>query len=250
MPPLLRKVLMLAATVFALATPAIQALTGWGLSAQEFSNPGDETLRAAAYAFSIWGLIYAGLAAQAGFHLFAGPRHEPLLQRLSLAIVAIAGCGAWLLASAANVRWLTVVIIVLSAASAWWALHRAKGQSRGRPAAILAVWPIALLGGWLLVASVINVLTVATAEGLITPAAAPPVALASIAGAALLAIIVIGRGVCALYGVPVAWGLAAVYVAERADQPAAAYAALGAAVLVLVVTIVAAVKQLRISRRT
>jgi hypothetical protein len=240
----IRKLLMLAATVYALAVPAWLALSGWGLTAKEFSNPGDETLRAADYAFSIWGLIYAGLAIQAVFHLVAR-RNESLLRALSPAIVAIAGCGAWLVASGADARWLTVVIIVVSAASAWWALHRAKGRAQGRWASGLAVWPIAMLGGWLLIASVINILTVATAEGLIGPGIAEPMALTAIVAAAFLAAAVVTGGVCALYGLPVVWGLVAVFVAEREDASAVAYAAAAAAAVVAGASVIAAIRQRR-----
>jgi hypothetical protein len=241
----MRRLFMLAATAYALGVPAWLALSHWGLTAEQFSRSGDDTLRAAGYAFAIWGLIYAGLAVQAAFHLFANRRHEALLRALSPAIVAIAGCGAWLIASGANARWLTVVIIVLSAATAWWALSRARGKAQGQWATILAVWPIALLGGWLLIASVINILTVATAEGLIGPAIADPVALTAIVAAALLTTAVVLGGVSALYGVPVAWGLVAVFVAERGDQPLAAYVALAAAVVVVLVVLLAALRRRR-----
>ena len=40
-------------------------------------------------------------------------------------------------------------------------------------------------------------------------------------------------GVIWLYAVPVAWGLVAVFVAERADQPIVAYAAAAAAAVVV-----------------
>ena len=132
MSPMVTRLLNPAAMAYALGAPAVLAVTNWGLTAEQFSDPGDETLRAAGYAFSIWGLIYAGLAVQAGFHLVAGRRHEGF--------------------------------------------------------------------------------AVATA---------------------LTAAVVLG-GVSALYAAPVAWGLIAVFVAERGDQPVVAYAALAAAVLVVV----------------
>ena len=233
MSPMATRVLNPVATAYALGVPAVLAVTNWGLTANQFSDQGDETLRAAGYAFSIWGVIYAGLAVQAAFHLFAGRRHEALLRALSPAVVAIAGCGAWLIASGANARWLTVGIIVISAATAWWALHRARGKAPGLWAPVLAVWPIALLGGWLLIAAVINILTVATAEGLIGPAMAQPIALTAIVAATLLAVAVVVGGVCALYGAPVAWGLVAVFVAERGDHEVSAWMALAGAAIVL-----------------
>jgi len=243
MPPMTTRLLNPAATAYALGVPAYVAVTNWGLTASQFSEQGDDTLRAAGYAFSIWGLIYAGLAIQAAFHLFGGRRHEPLLRALSPAVVAIAGCGAWLIASGANARWLTVVIILVSAATAWWAMRRARGRAQGRWASVLAVWPIALLGGWLLIASVVNIMTVATAEGLIGPDIAQPAALTAIAAATVLTVAIVLGGVIWLYGLPVAWGLVAVFVAERADQPIVAYAAAAAAVVVAGAALVAARRQ-------
>ena len=100
-----------------------------------------------------------------------------------------------------------------------------------------------MLGGWLLMASMISILTVATAEGLIGPGFAAPVALTAITAAALLASAVVLGGVCALYGVPVVWGLVAVFVAERGDQPTAAWAALAAAAVVAAASIMAAIRR-------
>jgi hypothetical protein len=231
--PALRKLLLVLATVLALAAPASQALFGWGLTAEEFSESGDQTLRAAGYAFSIWSLIYAGLIAHAAAQLFDRGRREPIFVALSPAIVAIAGCGGWIIASALDARWATVVIIVLSAAAAWFALNRTKALPQGLGERLLAVWPIALLGGWLLIASAINVLTVMTAEGLIGGDARPAWALGGIGVVAVLAVLAMRSGMSFVFGLPVAWGLVAVFVAERSDQPAIALAGLAAAILVL-----------------
>ena len=57
-----------------------------------------------------------------------------------------------------------------------------------------------------------------------------------------VAAVVLG-GVCALYGVPVVWGLVAVFVAERGDQPTAAWAALAAAAVVAAASIMAAIRR-------
>lgn len=230
----LRKTLVVLATLFAIGAPASQALMGWGISAAAFSESGNETLRAAGYAFSIWGLIYTGLVLHAALQVFSGGRHEPLFAALSPAIIAVAGCGAWIIASGLDARWLSVVIILVSAASAWFALHRARGLADDPIARIIGVWPIALLGGWLLAASALNILTVLTAEGLIGEAARTPSALAGLAVVAALALAILRSGVSPVYALPVAWGLAAVHVAERADQPPVAWAAAAGALIVLV----------------
>lgn len=233
MNPVLRKSLLIAAVAFALLAPAVQAMTGWGLDQRQFADQGDETLRAAGYAFSIWGLIYAGLAAHTVAQLWDKGRLEPLFAALSPSIVAIAGCGAWIVASAADARWASVVIILVSAASAWWALKRAGPAPAGWAERLLAVWPIALLGGWLLAAAALNILTVLTAEGLIGVEGRAGWALSAIAGVVALAALALRSGVSLVYVIPAAWGLLGVFAAERGDQPVAAYAAAGGAVVAL-----------------
>ena len=53
---------------------------------------GDETLRAAGYAFSIWTLIYAGLIAYAAYQARPGAEDTPVLRRLGwLSALAIVG---------------------------------------------------------------------------------------------------------------------------------------------------------------
>jgi hypothetical protein len=81
------------------------------------------------------------------------------------------------------------------------------------------------------VASALNILTVMTAEGLLDdlPRAA---AFAGIVAVLIAALAVLRATRLAAYGVPVAWGLAAVWVAERAAKGDVAALALGAAVLV------------------
>ena len=243
--PALRKTLLVVAVLFALAAPASQALFDWGLSQEEFAEDGNETLRAAGYAFSIWGLIYAGLAGHAAFSLFAKARQEPLMRALSPAIIAIFGCGAWIVASAMDWKWASVAIIVVSAASAWRALDQAKDARASLVERLFNSWPVALLGGWLLTAAALNILTVATGAGLIGSAAATPAALTGIVAVAALAILVMLRGVTAVYGVPVVWGLFAIFIAEQPSQPVSAYAAGAAAAVGATVAGVMAVLRMR-----
>nr|QQZ51808.1 hypothetical protein JKL49_13480 [Phenylobacterium glaciei] len=76
--PLGRSLAVVLAVVAAIAIPAIQMTQHIGLSAAEFSGQGDQTLRAAGYAFSIWGLIYFGLAAYAIYQLTVAPETPTL----------------------------------------------------------------------------------------------------------------------------------------------------------------------------
>ena len=230
----LRKPLVIASVAFAIGAPALQALAGLGLSASEFASQGDSTLRAAGYAFSIWTLIYAGLIAYAVWQALPRNNDDPLLRRLAApSIVAIAGCGLWICASALNWRWASVAIIVASATTLSLGLIRAAASG---PAArwsdrLFVWWPLGLLAGWLTVASAINIVTVLTAEGLITdlPRTAAFVGIVAVLAAALLVLRTSHLGV---YGIPVGWGLVAVWMAENGSKNDVAALALGSAVLV------------------
>lgn len=231
----MRKLAVILAVAFALGAPAHQGLTGWGLSAGEFASDGNTTLRAAGYAFSIWGLIYAGLVGYAIYQALPRNDANPRLAALGWpAAVAIAGCGAWIVASALDLKWLTVLIIGAAAATLTSALWR---QARVADVAtvgerVLAWWPLGLLAGWLTIASAINLLTVLTAQGLIGPGNALPAALVGIVAVSAVAAWMLRATRLVAYAAPVAWGLVAVWVAERADKPLVGGAALVAAILV------------------
>lgn len=242
--PLGRSLAVLAAVITAITIPAIQMTQNIGLTVAEFSSQGDQTLRVAGYAFSIWGLIYFGLAAYAIYQLTLA-RETPTLRAVAWpSVVAIAGCGAWILASAFNQQWLTVAIIVASAAVMVAGLMRARADAPS-PAfrdKLLIVWPLSLLAGWLTIASAINILTVLTAQRIISPAL-------SWAVIGITVVLTVGGLVgwrlrSPVYLAPIAWGLIAVYVAEQADKPVAAWLAAGAA-LVLVAEALAMLRKRR-----
>ncbi|WP_340643851.1 hypothetical protein [Phenylobacterium sp.] len=229
--PLGRSLAVLLAVVVAIAVPAIQMSQHIGLSAAEFSGQGDQTLRVAGYAFSIWGLIYLGLAAYALYQLTAA-RETPTLRAVAWpSVVAITGCGAWILASAFNQHWLSVAIIVISAAGMVAGLSRARADAPS-PAfrdKLLIVWPLSLLAGWLTIASAVNILTVLTAQGLIGPDLSW--AVIGIAAVLLVGGFIGWRLRSRLYLAPIVWGLMGVYVAQQVDKPIAAWLAAGAALL-------------------
>lgn len=239
MNPTLRRWLIPAAVAFAILVPALQAILNLGLSPAEFAGDGNRTLRAAGYAFSIWSLIYAGLVAYAVWQALPRNRDDPLLAAVAPAsFVAIVGCGLWICASALDLKWTSVAIIVGSAAILTLGLLRAARVGGTASLAERAfVWgPLSLLAGWLTIASAINILTVLTAEGLI--AGAPKAAaFTGIVAVLIAALAVLRTKRLAVYGLPIAWGLVAVWVAEKAAKGDVAALALGAAVLVGTYTI-------------
>ncbi|MFT3724770.1 MAG: hypothetical protein QM773_14450 [Hyphomonadaceae bacterium] len=233
--PALRTIAIVAAALFALVTPIVQALTGTiGVDESEFVREGQNTLRAAGYAFAIWTLIYAWLVGYAAYQALPSTRETPGLRMLGLpSVVAMAGCGLWLIAQSQNAKWATVAIIVLSAAVLYVPLLQ-RYPVQHRIEYWLVAAPLSLLAGWLTVASAINALTVLTGLGVITPQSAPAWA----AGGIVLVVMAAGaltlRSKNWIYPLPVAWGLAAVSVAERMDKPMISLLAGAGALLVLV----------------
>lgn len=231
--PAFRTIAIVAAALFAVATPIVQALTGTIAVGQgDLVNDGKQTLEAAGYAFSIWTLIYAGLLAYAVYQALPSTRETPGLRLLGWpSAIAMAGCGAWLIAAAMDAKWATVAIIAGSALALCVPLVK-RYPVQGRKDFWLAAAPVSLLAGWLTVASAINVLTVLTSEGVITPQSAPVWAAGGI-----VTVLAIGIGITLasrnwVYPLPIAWGLVAVGVAEQHDRPMIALLA-GAVAIVL-----------------
>ncbi|MBI1684200.1 hypothetical protein [Caulobacter hibisci] len=247
-----RQLALILATLFCLLSPAVQAGLGIGLSAAAFSHQGDQTLRAAGYGFAIWAVIYLGLAAFAVFQGRRARRDDPLLGALAApAALAIVGAGAWIWASAFNARWLSVAIIVGSAAVLTLGLARQtrRVEPLDRSAAVLAWTPLCLLAGWLTIASTLNILTVLTAEALIAPGSARA-AFAGLGASALIALSVLLHRRMWPYGLPIVWGLVAVWVAEQTVKPAVAALALACAAVIGLVVVTQAWRSLsgRIAR--
>ena len=243
----LRRILVLIA---AFAAPLIgygQMALGVGLSPSEFSAQGDETLRVAGYAFTIWAVIYGWLVVYAVYQALPATTENESLRRIGWpSFYALAGIGLWVVASAADWEWATVAIIFASLivllvpliqnAKLFWS------DSIRRRA--LIAWPLALLAGWLTVASLVNLITVITSQDLIAPGAGPVWALGAIGLAALTALLVTARTRLWPYPVPIAWGLIGVFFAGRTDgQNLIAFSALGAALLIVIgVTLILARK--------
>lgn len=239
--PLARRLAIPAAVALAIGVPAVQAIFDLGLSQAEFAAGGNWTLRAEGYAFSIWSLIYAGLIVHAVYQARPGASDTPVLRALGWpSAVAMLGCAVWIVAAASGWTWASVAIILAALAAMLWGLIRASAAPVQGREALLALWPLAMLAGWLTIAAAINVITVLTAEGMIGHAGRAPAALLGV-----MAIAASGAGVAwatrqLAYAVPISWGLAAVYVAEQADQPGVGRAALAGAAVVLAVGVLAA----------
>jgi hypothetical protein len=230
----LRKLLILVTAFAAPALGQLHAMSGWGRSVAEFAGEGDEVLRAGSWAFAIWGPIYLYLWIYAVAQALRRDE-EPILRRVGWpSLVALAGIGLWTVVAQFGPDLLTVPIILASLLGALAPLLAAGPDQDGadlRTRATL-VWPLAALAGWLTVATALNVITLAAKYGLLAGAPAEAWGMAGVAMVALTALLVILRTRLWIYGLPVAWGLVAVWAAERVRHPETGWAALVACALV------------------
>lgn len=244
-PQMTRRLVVLAAAVFAVVIAYAQMATGWGQTPEEFSADSDATLRVAGYAFSIWGLIYLGLLAYAVRQALPQTGESPLIHRLGWpSVAALLGIGWWIVASAFDWEWATVALIFGSLLVLLLPLVAEAGTIRALDRTDrdrwMVVWPLGLLAGWLTVASPVNLLTILTGDGSLPDSPPPDVwALIAVVVVAVVALGVTARIRTLAYPLPVSWGLLGVFVAEQErGRELVAYGALIAAVAVLVGAVV------------
>ena len=239
-----RRLVVLAAAVFAVVVPVVQSLGGFGLSQAEFAADGNQTLRVAGYAFSIWGALYLGLLIYAGRQALPQTGESVLINRMGWpSVVAFFGIGLWIVAAALNLKAASVVIIFASLLAllvpilASGKTIRSTGpMDRDR---WFLIWPLAALAGWLTVAAPLNLITTATAFDAL-PAFLSPTGWAI---AAIVAVVLVGAAVTAslrtlAYPLPIAWGLVGAFVAEQERNPVLGFTALGAAFLLVVAAVI------------
>ncbi len=235
-----RRLIVLAAAIFAIVIGQAQVLLGWGQSPAEFAADSDATLRVAGYAFAIWGIIYLWLLVYAVRQALPRTGESLLIHRFGWpSVAALLAIGWWILAAAFDQEVATIILIfgalavllipLLANAGAIRALPRGSGDRW------MTVWPLALLAGWLTVAAPVNLITVATGNDWLPQALSPTAwAILAIAVVAAVALGVTQRLRTLAYGLPIAWGLLGVFMAEQVRNPSLAYAALAAGVAVLV----------------
>jgi len=239
-----RRLVVLAAAVFAVVVPIVQSLGGLGLSQAEFAADGDQTLQVAGYAFSIWGLIYLGLLVYAVRQVLPQTGESVLINRMGWpSAVALFGIGMWIVAAALNLKAASVVIIFASLLALLVPLLVNAGTIRATGVADrdrwFLIWPLAALAGWLTIAAPLNLITTATALDAL-PAFASPTAWAMIA---IVVVVLVAIEVTLYlrtlaYALPIAWGLVGAFVAEQERNPMLGFSALGAAFLLVVAAVI------------
>lgn len=239
-----RRLVVLAAAVFAVVVPVIQGLGGFGLSQAEFAADGNQTLQVAGYAFSIWGLIYLGLLVYAGRQALPQTGESVLINRMGWpSAVALFGIGLWIVMAALNLKAASVIVIFASLIALLIPMLASGGTIRTTGVRErdrwFLIWPLAALAGWLTIASPLNLITVATAfdalPGFLSPTGW---AIAAIAVVVLVGVEVTLYLRTLAYPLPIAWGLIGAFVAEQERNPVLGFTALGAAFLLVVAAVI------------
>lgn len=235
-----RRLIVLGAAVFAVVISQAQMLMGWGQTPAEFAADSDATLKVAGYAFSIWAVIYVGILIYAVRQAISKTPESDLLTKLGWpSAIAFVGIGLWVVAAAFDWELATIVLIFASAAVLTFPLVANAWRIRPLPRfdreRLMVVWPLALLAGWLSIASVVNLVTVATGDGVLPSFLSPTIW----AVLAVLLVSALALGVTLAlrslaYALPIAWGLVGVFVAETERNGVLAMVAIAAAAVVLV----------------
>lgn len=218
----------------------------------------DSTLIAPAVpAFSIWSVIYLGLAAYAVWQALPSVRHNPRQRLLGYPIAAsLVLNAAWILSVQAGLLAVSVGVIVLLLAVLAVTFRRVvRTQSESWVEAIVVDGVVGLYLGWVCVATAANIAAALTAAGFTgwgVSADAWAVLVLAVAGAVGVALAVAGRG---RFGptASLGWGLVWVAVARTSGDlvsNTAAVTAIVAVIAVVLATIVFRLWPLRLwSRR-
>jgi hypothetical protein len=165
-----RRLVVLAATVFSIAAGQIQQMGGFGQTPAEFAADSDATLRVVGFAFAIWGVIYLWLSAYAIRQVLPATGESDMIHRFAVpSIVALLFIGLWNFAAAFDQEVATIIIITTALVALLVPLLRhgalIRSLARGDRDRWLVAWPLAMLAGWLTIATPVNIVTVATGNG-------------------------------------------------------------------------------------
>ncbi|PZQ99793.1 MAG: hypothetical protein DI533_03875 [Cereibacter sphaeroides] len=196
-----------------------------GYDPSQFPIADRPSILPAAYAFSIWLLIYLYLIAHAAYGLWkrAG---DPAWDKVRLALIVTLAIGtAWLAVAVQNPVWASVLIIAMLIGALI-----AVFQAPPEPDRWLLLAPIAILAGWLTAASGVSIGVLLTGFGWLQDTSAAVVMLVAVLIVAMTVQLRLTRA--PEYGLTVIWALVAVIVANgTANLAVTLLAAIGIAAM-------------------
>lgn len=213
-----------------------------GQTMGEMSTRYPTPLTPAGYAFSIWGLIFLGLLIYAVWQLLPAQRRLALPDAVARPLaLAAAGTGAWVVLFAYEQIGLSVLAMLVILGSLIIAYGQARELVRAGAAPHWVSIPLALFLGWISVATVVNLtLGLQQLTGPVGPEAEELLAYVLLVGVVGLGLTLSSAFQERTFPLVLAWALVGIWLAQLRENPALGWAALGAAVLVLVVGLVLA----------
>ncbi len=213
------------------ANPPAGALSNGAMSARH-----PTLLTPAGYAFSIWGVIFTGLVAYTVWQLLPRQRASILVLKINVLLTwAVLATTAWTLVFSYGLISASLTVMLLLLLLLAQAYGRARGVVLAGRAPGWPVWFLSLYLGWIMLATVLNIIF-----GLRDGVGLTWSAQASLVGCYALLVVAAGLGVAlawrsrdALLPLPIAWGLVGTWQAQQATTPGLATTALGAAVALL-----------------
>lgn len=188
-----------------------------GLSTGQLSARYPTPLTPAGYAFSIWGVIFTGLALYAGWQLLPAQQRKTFPDAISRPLtVAVLATGAWTVAFSYELIPLTMGLMLLILGTLIIVYGRVRRLALARRASRRAVWPFSIFLGWISLATVLNLTFGLRTLGWETS----PETSAIISGALVVVVVALGLSLArlfqdALYPLTLAWGLLGTWAAHR-----------------------------------
>ncbi|NML66707.1 tryptophan-rich sensory protein [Hymenobacter sp. RP-2-7] len=213
------------------ARPPSGALSNGQMSARH-----PTLLTPAGYAFSIWGVIFSGLILYTVWQLLPRQRPATLPARLTPPLtLAVLATTAWTLVFSYELIGASLLVMLTLLGLLAWSYARARPLVLAGAAPAWPTWFLSLYLGWILLATVLNIVFgLRDALGWQWPAEASEAgAYGLLAVAAALGVALAWRGRDAWLPLPLAWGLVGTWVAQRQTAPGVALAALVAAAVLL-----------------
>src|SRR5215813_359144 len=188
----LRSVLVMLAAAFTIAFNGLAA-SGYlnGVTPQEISARYPTILTPAAYAYSIWSLIYVGMAAFALIQLLPANLERFRIVRTPFIASCALNCG-W------TTFWLRdqpgICLVIIIALAFVLMLMMAQLASADTAGTRVAKAAFGLYGGWVTVAALVNLFVALAASGIsFTPSTVSVLAVAAIAAATAIAVLVVWK---------------------------------------------------------
>jgi len=232
-----------AVAVFAagqILTTGSPALFGWSETVTSQVRPYEHSLTPVAYAFAIWGVIYAGAAAFVVWQLLPRNLANPLARRIGWLAAGMyaANCAWQIVVPGWGVNWPSSALLAGELALGVIALGRIRdlGRPLTRGERWLAAAPLGVLTGWASAATFVNLSTSALwAGGVPFDAREPQTALALLAGAIAFCAFAVNATRSTAQTLAIVWALHAIAVRNWTQplEPAVALLAVAGIAVVL-----------------